>query len=312
MRGKPIIDMAAYKIQLSARLDPIVGTLQRIFERVRRDAEARGLRRGRGGADDPRRGQLRRTTSSASDPDRARGDRARALPTAPASTSATASRSTTRRLSQRERDYTDFLYARLQRKGYLYRDCQRLVNNDRNVFRRLHGGARPRRRHGHGRHPQLLDGARRCAARCSTRSPATASSACRSSSPADARCFVADTAVHDMPTAEELADIAVEAAGVAARFGYDAARGDARLFDLRPARRASVPSASARRSRSSTSAPSISSMTARWPPMSRSTAGDGGLSVLPADGTGECAHHAGLPLGVDLDQDAAGARRRRR
>ena len=33
---KPIEDMAAYKIQLSARRDPIVGTLQRIFQRVRR------------------------------------------------------------------------------------------------------------------------------------------------------------------------------------------------------------------------------------------------------------------------------------
>src|SRR5690606_29832234 len=33
---KPIEDMAAYKIQLSARRDPIVGTLQRIYQRVRR------------------------------------------------------------------------------------------------------------------------------------------------------------------------------------------------------------------------------------------------------------------------------------
>ena len=51
--------------QLSARRDPIVGTLQRIFQRVRRDAEARRLRRGRGGADDPRGGVASSTTSSA-------------------------------------------------------------------------------------------------------------------------------------------------------------------------------------------------------------------------------------------------------
>lgn len=38
------------------------------------------------------------------------------------------------RLSNRNADYTDFLYERLQRKGYLKRDAQRLVNNDRNVF----------------------------------------------------------------------------------------------------------------------------------------------------------------------------------
>jgi len=30
--------------------------------------------------------------------------------------------------------YTDFLYGRLQRKGALYRDCQRMVNQNRNVF----------------------------------------------------------------------------------------------------------------------------------------------------------------------------------
>ena len=38
------------------------------------------------------------------------------------------------RLSHRNQRYTEFLYRRLQRQGMLYRDCQRLVNQDRNVF----------------------------------------------------------------------------------------------------------------------------------------------------------------------------------
>lgn len=38
------------------------------------------------------------------------------------------------RLSDRNTEYVDYLYERLQRKGYLRRDVQRLVNNDRNVF----------------------------------------------------------------------------------------------------------------------------------------------------------------------------------
>jgi malate dehydrogenase (oxaloacetate-decarboxylating)(NADP+) len=38
------------------------------------------------------------------------------------------------RLSDRNDDYADWLYGRLQRRGYLRRDVQRLVNNDRNVF----------------------------------------------------------------------------------------------------------------------------------------------------------------------------------
>ncbi|MBU1289064.1 MAG: NADP-dependent malic enzyme [Alphaproteobacteria bacterium] len=38
------------------------------------------------------------------------------------------------RLSDNNPIYTDFLYARLQRDGYLKRDVQRLVNQDRNIF----------------------------------------------------------------------------------------------------------------------------------------------------------------------------------
>src|SRR5207302_6495043 len=38
------------------------------------------------------------------------------------------------RLSHHNQRYTDFLYARQQRHGMLYRDCQRMVNQDRNVF----------------------------------------------------------------------------------------------------------------------------------------------------------------------------------
>ncbi|MEA1942807.1 MAG: NADP-dependent malic enzyme [Pseudomonadota bacterium] len=38
------------------------------------------------------------------------------------------------RLSEYNSDYADYLYERLQRQGYLRRDVQRRVNNDRNVF----------------------------------------------------------------------------------------------------------------------------------------------------------------------------------
>ena len=38
------------------------------------------------------------------------------------------------RLSHRNADYVDYLYARLQREGYLRRDVQRLINQDRNAF----------------------------------------------------------------------------------------------------------------------------------------------------------------------------------
>ncbi|WP_270934452.1 NADP-dependent malic enzyme [Falsiroseomonas oryzae] len=38
------------------------------------------------------------------------------------------------RVSDATRRYAEFLYARKQRDGFLFRDCQRLVNQDRNVF----------------------------------------------------------------------------------------------------------------------------------------------------------------------------------
>jgi malate dehydrogenase (oxaloacetate-decarboxylating)(NADP+) len=41
------------------------------------------------------------------------------------------------RLFDRNAEFTEYLYKRLQRKGFLRRDAQRLVNNDRNVFSAL-------------------------------------------------------------------------------------------------------------------------------------------------------------------------------
>ncbi len=41
------------------------------------------------------------------------------------------------RLFDRNAEFTEYLYSKLQRKGFLRRDAQRLVNNDRNVFSSL-------------------------------------------------------------------------------------------------------------------------------------------------------------------------------
>jgi malate dehydrogenase (oxaloacetate-decarboxylating)(NADP+) len=37
-------------------------------------------------------------------------------------------------LSNKNKEYIDFLYQKLQRQGFLYRDCQRRVHQDRNIF----------------------------------------------------------------------------------------------------------------------------------------------------------------------------------
>ena len=57
------------------------------------------------------------------------------------------------RLSHHNEDYTDFLYTRLQRNGLLYRDCQRMVNQDRNVFAACMVAAGDADAHGDRPHP---------------------------------------------------------------------------------------------------------------------------------------------------------------
>ncbi|WP_291843813.1 NADP-dependent malic enzyme [Maricaulis sp.] len=123
------------------------------------------------------------------------------------------------RLSDRNADYSDFLYSRLQRKGYLKRDVQRLVNNDRNVFSacmvklgdadgmvtgttRSYGAAL-------ADISQVLDPAE--GQRVMGMSIALAK---------NRTLFIADTNIAEFPDEEALADIATETAAAAKGFGF--------------------------------------------------------------------------------------------
>ncbi len=124
------------------------------------------------------------------------------------------------RLSANNKKYTDFLYGRLQRRGFMYRDCQRMVNLDRNVFAACMVAC--------GDADAMVTGA--------TRSFAAAfEDVCRVIDPKpgerpiglqiviteDRTIFIADMRVHERPSAEELADIAVESADYARRVGHE-------------------------------------------------------------------------------------------
>ncbi|MEQ8699729.1 MAG: phosphate acyltransferase, partial [Bauldia litoralis] len=124
------------------------------------------------------------------------------------------------RVSRRNADYADYLYSRLQRRGFLFRDCQRLANTDRNAFGACMVAL--------GDADAMVSGV--------TRNYATVLDDVRQAidpkpghriigvSIVLARgrtVLVADTAVHEMPSAEELAEIAEEAAGVSRRLGYE-------------------------------------------------------------------------------------------
>ena len=217
---RQIPDLAAYQLELSARRDPIASTLQHIYERVRRqpkrvvfaEAEEEQVMRAAIAYANQQLGtaillgrdeQVRATAEKAGiDLNRAGIEIVNA------------------RISDRVEAYTEYLYARLQRKGYLLRDCQRLINTDRNHFAACMvalGDADAMVTGTTRNYSTALEDVRRCIdAKPGHRVIGVSLALCRGRT-----VFVADTAVHDMPTAEELADIAEEAAGTARRMGYE-------------------------------------------------------------------------------------------
>jgi malate dehydrogenase (oxaloacetate-decarboxylating)(NADP+) len=124
------------------------------------------------------------------------------------------------RLSQRNAAYAAYLYERLQRDGFLQRDVQRLVNQDRNHFAACMVAL--------GDADAMVTGVTRNFSvaladirRCIDPKPGHRVMGVSLVLARGRTVLVADTAVTEMPNAEILADIAVEAAGVARRFGYE-------------------------------------------------------------------------------------------
>jgi malate dehydrogenase (oxaloacetate-decarboxylating)(NADP+) len=118
----------------------------------------------------------------------------------------------------RRHEYAEFLYARLQRQGYLLRDCQRLVNNDRNVY----GACMVAMGHADGMVTGVTRNWHTAYQNVRLVLDAKASRKVIGISIALSRgraVLVADVSVTDMPSSEELADIAEEAARVARRLG---------------------------------------------------------------------------------------------
>jgi malate dehydrogenase (oxaloacetate-decarboxylating)(NADP+) len=130
---KPILDMATYKRALRARLDPTAASLELIFEKVQR--EPKRVVFAEGEEEMTIRAALQYANSGYGTPVLiGREDRIHATMAAMGLTSTAALEIHNARLSTSNQRYTDFLYKRQQRRGMLFRDCQRMVNQDRNVF----------------------------------------------------------------------------------------------------------------------------------------------------------------------------------
>ncbi|MEM1396202.1 MAG: phosphate acyltransferase, partial [Pseudomonadota bacterium] len=123
------------------------------------------------------------------------------------------------RTSPNNKLYADYLYKRLARKGYLYRDVQRLVNTDRNVY------AACMLAHGHAdamvtgvtRHYDVALGNIRLALDPRPGERMIGMSIILTK---NRTLFVADTSVTELPNSQELADIAVQAAHAVRRIGF--------------------------------------------------------------------------------------------
>jgi malate dehydrogenase (oxaloacetate-decarboxylating)(NADP+) len=217
---KAIDDLDAYARELSARRDPIAATTQRLYERVRSQPKRVVFAEGE-------EEQVMRAAISFAN----QGLGTAILLGRDAPLKETAERAgidldrpgievVNARVSTRVEAYTEYLYSRLQRKGYLLRDCQRLVNTDRNHFAACMvalGDADAMVTGTTRNYSTALEDVRRCI----DPQPGHRVIGVSLALTRGRTVLVADTAVHDMPTAEELADIAEEAAGLAHRLGYE-------------------------------------------------------------------------------------------
>ena len=125
------------------------------------------------------------------------------------------------RLSSANQKYADYLYTRLQRKGFLARDCQRMVNQDRNIFAACMVAT--------GDADAMVTGLTRSAAVCledigQAIDPEPGKIAFGLTLMIGMRgsaIFIADTLMHFRPNAAQLADIAIGAAGAARNLGHE-------------------------------------------------------------------------------------------
>ncbi|WP_294263126.1 NADP-dependent malic enzyme [uncultured Sphingomonas sp.] len=215
---RPILDMPAYRTSLRARLNPTTAVLSLAYEgaraRPKRVIFAEGeeevvLRAaiafrdgGYGtpvlvGRDDV---HDRLRALGVADPESFEVHNSRVSPLVPA--------------------MVDFLYARLQRRGFLRRECERMVNQDRNIFGALLLQL--------GEGDAMITGVTRAYAQ-SMREIRRVIDPLPGRTPFGAHVlvgqthtvFIADTTVNERPTGEELADIAEATAQVARRMGHE-------------------------------------------------------------------------------------------
>ena len=219
--GKPDLDAQAYSAQLATRLDPSAGFLQKIYASVRSNKPRKRIVFAEGeeevviraahqfqtqglgqailiGRDD----QVRRQT------ERLGLEQNRDIEVWNA------------RESAENQAYIEYLYERLQRQGYLERDCRRLVNQDRNVF----AACMLAKGHADG----MVTGVTRHYSNALSNvqlaldpRPGERMIGMSAILARGRTVFMADTTIAELPSSEELADIAMQTAHAVRALGFE-------------------------------------------------------------------------------------------
>ncbi len=217
---KPISDLRRYTRELSGRLDPTANALDGISEAVR--AHPGRVVFAEGEEEKIVRAAVAFRNAGYGTPVLiGREDRVRATMAALGLGDTDGIEIHNARLSGRNAKYAEFLYARLQRQGYLARDCQRMVNQDRNVFAACMVAT--------GDADAMVTGLTRSAAVCLTDIGHVIDTAPGAISfgltlmlgDRGHAIFIADTLMHFRPNPQELADICIGAAAAARRLGHE-------------------------------------------------------------------------------------------
>jgi len=215
---RPIENLGAYELELAARLDPTASSLQRIFERVRENPRRVVFAEGEeettiraayaffnAGYGTPvlvgREDRIKDTMGQMGIP-------------------VDFTEIHNARLSANNQRYIDFLYERLQRRGRMQRDCQRMVNQNRNVFAACMVAC--------GQADAMVTGLTRSfgvafedIARVIDPKPGHRVFGMSIMVLEGRSLFVSDTSVHELPSPEQLADIAVQSAAQARAMGQE-------------------------------------------------------------------------------------------
>ena len=215
---KPVEDMDAYMRELSARLDPTSSSLQLILDQVR--SNPRRVVFAEGEDDRVIRAAVQFKNAGYGEPILIGREKEVSRMMEELGFGNTKLEIHNARLSDKNEAYTDYLYKRLQRQGFLARDCQRLVNQDRNVFGACMVAL--------GDADAMVTGVTRVfsvafneISRVVDPLPDQRLMGISLIVGSDRSLFIADTRVHEVPDAEELADIAIEAAQYARKFGHE-------------------------------------------------------------------------------------------